>query len=159
MKNLNLVVALANANGSSAKAVPKKSKDNRYTVDRWKLYLGSCATYHSFFVKEFLKNIKVKDGDTTLPGSCNASTTVANAGVWWGKFEAWLNEQGVANILSVPVLESAGCVISSHTKKDWVVFTPKPKSKKIVFKRDTGVCKRMPYINLSDNKAGSHHRA
>ena len=50
------------------------------------------------------------------------------------------------------MLEKAGYIVASHTKKDWVVFTPK--GKKIVFKRDTGVCKGMPYIDLRTNKAG-----
>ena len=42
--------------------------------------------------------------------------------------------------------------MSSHTKNDWVAFTPK--GKEIVFKSDTGVCKGMPYIYLRTNKAG-----
>ena len=50
------------------------------------------------------------------------------------------------------MLEKAGYIVASHTKKDWVVFTPK--GKKIVFKRDTGVCKGMPYIDLRTYKAG-----
>ena len=50
------------------------------------------------------------------------------------------------------MLEAAGYIVSSHTKKDWVVFTPK--GNKIVFKQDTGVTKGMPYIDLCTNKAG-----
>ena len=42
--------------------------------------------------------------------------------------------------------------MSSHTKKDWVVFTPK--GKESVFKRDIGVCKGMSYIDLRTNTAG-----
>ena len=79
-KNLHLVVALASANSKSVKAIPDKSEDNRYTLDRRELYLNSCATYHSFFTKEFLWSIN--NGDTTLTGSCNAGTTVTNTG-WW----------------------------------------------------------------------------
>ena len=59
---------------------------------------------------------------------------------------------GITNLLYVPMLESAEYIVSSHTKKDWVVFTPKGKN--IFFKRDTGVCKGMPYTNLRTNKAG-----
>ena len=150
MKNMTYLVALANAISRSAKTAFKKSEDNRYTLDRWKLYLDSCATYHYFFAKEFLWNIE--EGDTTLTGSCNAGTTVTNTRGWWGEFQAWLNKQGIANLLSIPMLEAAGYVVSSHTKKDWVVFTPK--GKKIVFKRDTGVTKGMLYIDLRTNKAG-----
>ena len=50
------------------------------------------------------------------------------------------------------MLESADYVVSGHTKEDCVVFTPKGEN--IVFKRDTGVCKGMPYINLCTTKAG-----
>ena len=50
------------------------------------------------------------------------------------------------------MLEKAGYILSGHTKMDWVVFTPK--GKEIVFKRDTGVCKGMPYIDLYTTKPG-----
>ena len=50
------------------------------------------------------------------------------------------------------MLESARNIVSSHTKKDWVVFTPKGKI--FFFKRDTGVTKIMPYIDLHTNTAG-----
>ena len=50
------------------------------------------------------------------------------------------------------MLEKAGYIVTSHTKKNWVVFTPK--GRKVVFKRDTGICKGMPYIDLRTNKAG-----
>ena len=48
------------------------------------------------------------------------------------------------------MLEDAGYIVSTHTNGDWVLTTPK--GKKIVFKRDTGVCKGMPYINLREHK-------
>ena len=63
----------------------------------------------------------------TLTGSCDAGTTGINTRRWWGEFEAWLNEQGVANLLLVPILESADYIVASHTKKDWVFVTPKGK--------------------------------
>ena len=44
MKNLLLTVVLVRANNKSAQATPNKPEDNRYTLDRWKLYLDSCAT-------------------------------------------------------------------------------------------------------------------
>ena len=55
MANLNSVVALANASGRSAKVTVAKPEEARYTLDRWKLYLDSCATYNSIFAKEFLR--------------------------------------------------------------------------------------------------------
>ena len=54
MKNLNSAVALTSATSKSAKTTIEKPEDNRYTLDRWKLYLDSCATYHSLLAKEFL---------------------------------------------------------------------------------------------------------
>ena len=59
MTNLNSAVALANTNSKSAKTTHKTSEANRYTLDRWKLYLNSCAPYHSFSAKDFLRNIKL----------------------------------------------------------------------------------------------------
>ena len=71
---------------------------------------------------------------------------------WYGKFKLWINERGIANLLSIPMLEDAGYIVYTYTKGDWVVTNPK--CKKIIFKRDTGVCKEMPYINLRENKEG-----
>ena len=35
----------------------KSGGNKRLTLDWWKLYLDSCASYHTFFVKEFLMKI------------------------------------------------------------------------------------------------------
>ena len=58
----------------------------------------------------------------------------------------------MANLLSVPMLEEDGYTISTHTKGDWIVTSPK--GTKIIFKRDTGVCRGMPYIDLREHQAG-----
>ena len=50
------------------------------------------------------------------------------------------------------MLEETGYIVSTQTKEDWVVTTPKGKNN--IFKRDTGVCKGMSYINLSNHKEG-----
>ena len=83
MQNINAAVALASANSRSANTAIKKFKYDRYTLDIWKLYLNSCTTYHSFFAKECLTNIK--DGDTTSTDSCNVGSTVTNISGWWEK--------------------------------------------------------------------------
>ena len=54
--------------------------------------------------------------------------------------------------MSIPVLDAAGYIISSHMKKDCVVFTSKGKN--IVIKRDTGVTKGVMYIDLRTNTTG-----
>ena len=35
----------------------KSGGNKRLTLDWWKLYLDSCASYHTFFVKDLLMNI------------------------------------------------------------------------------------------------------
>ena len=128
----------------SEKPVLAEIHTDRFTLDNWKCYLDSCATYHNFFVREFLD--RVFSGKTTMNGSCNAGTVTTNIKGWYSEFKVWLNERGIANLLSITMLEDAGYIVSTHTKGDWVVTTPKGKD--IVFKRDKGVCKGMPYINL-----------
>ena len=123
---------------------------DRFTLDWWKCYLDSCATYHTFFIEEFLAD--VHKGETTMNGSCNAGTVSTNTKGWYGGFQVWLNQKGIANLLSIPMLEEAGYIVLAHTKSDWVVTTTK--GKKIVFKRDTGICNRMPYIDLHKNMEG-----
>ena len=49
-------------------------RNGRYTLDWWKCYLDSCASYHTFFVKEFLRDIS--KGTSTMSGSCNADTVL-----------------------------------------------------------------------------------
>ena len=122
----------------------------RVTLDPWKLYLYSCVTYHTFFVREFLA--RVQKGKATMTGSYNTGTTSTNTQGWYGEFKFWLNEMGIANLLPIPMLDNAWYSVSTHTKKDWVVITPKGKT--ITFKRDSGVCQGMPYIDLRDNKDG-----
>ena len=85
-----------------------------------------------------------------MTGSCNDGTTSTNTQGWYGEFKVWLNEMGITNILSIPMLENAGYIVSTHTTKDWVFITPKGKT--ITFKCDSGVCQGMPYIDLRDNK-------
>ena len=85
-----------------------------------------------------------------MNGRCNAGTVTTNTRGWYGEFKVWLNDKGISNLLSTPMLEDAGYIVSTHTRGDWVLTTPK--GKKFIFKRDTGVCKGMPYINLRKHK-------
>ena len=68
------------------------------------------------FTKEFLTGIK--DGDTTLTGSCDVGTTTTNTRIWRVASESWINEQEISILLLVSVLEHAGYIVPSHTKKD-----------------------------------------
>ena len=47
-----------------------KKKPIRRTLDPMKVYLNSCATYHTFFVRESLK--KVETGCGSMKEICNA---------------------------------------------------------------------------------------
>merc|ERR1712194_170324 len=101
---------------SSKKAVIKKARPTvnekgpilasgpggRFTLTWWKCYLDSCASYHSFFIEEFLRDIK--KGKSTMEGSCNAGTVSTNTKGWYGDFEVWLNKKGIANLMSIPML-------------------------------------------------------
>jgi predicted Fe-S protein YdhL (DUF1289 family) len=72
----------------------------RVTLDWWKLYLDSCATYHTAFVDWILDN--VHEVDMILKGNCNAGVTTSNEKGWFGTFKMWINKQGIENLLSIP---------------------------------------------------------
>ena len=99
------------------KRLPTKK---RATTDPNKLYLDSAATYHSVFITWCLKNIR--DAGRTIRGNCNAgvklSTKVGDLGV----FKMWINEGGIANLLSIPQLEKDGFRVTSDTHGEWVVY-------------------------------------
>ena len=60
----------------------------------------------------------------------------------------WVNEGGIANLLSIPQLEKDGFRVTSGTHGEWIMHSPR--GKKLVFKRDIGNLKNMPYINVDD---------
>ena len=87
-----------------------------------------------------------------LKGHCNAGVTTCKEQGYYGVFKMWLNRNGIANLLSIPQLEQDGYIINYNTKRDWVVTTSQ--GKEIIFKRDTGLCDRMPYIDLREHQEG-----
>ena len=88
-----------------------------------------------------------------MSGNCNAGTVLLGQKGWYKNFQVWLNEQGIVNLLPIPMLEEAGYKVSTHTDREWIVTTPKGED--IVFKRDTRVCKGIPYIDLRDHAEGA----
>ena len=60
--------------GMVARAVETKP-GKRFTLYPHKLYLNSCATYHSAFVRDMLSNVKT--GNTVLQGQCNAGVSTS----------------------------------------------------------------------------------
>ena len=123
----------------------------RDTLDWWKLYLDSCATFHTSFVRDMLSD--VYKSEVTLHGSCNAGTTISSEKGYLGPFDLWLNEKGIANLLSIPQLEEEGYKVQYETDlTQWTVTTPQ--GKKIVFEQDSGLCNRMPYIDMREVTEG-----
>ena len=101
------------------------SDAKRFTVDWYKLYLDICATYHSAFVSSLLSG--VREVKTVLQGNCNAGVSISKEKGYYGLWSFWLNEQGIANLLSIPQLEKDGYVIDYNTKRDRAVTTPEGK--------------------------------
>ena len=64
----------------------------------------------------------------------------------------WLNENGIANLISIPKPEADGYVVRTYTKGEWQVVTPEGGT--IPFKRDKVMCVGMPYIDLRYFKQG-----
>ena len=65
-----------------------------------------------------------------------------------GIFKMWVNEGGIANLLSIPQLEKDGFRVTSDTHGEWIVHSPR--GEKLVFKRDTGTTANMPYTDVRD---------
>ena len=74
----------------------------RYMLDPWKIYLDSCDMYHTEFVTSMLKYVG-KSG-TILVGTCNAGVTSSIQKGYYGKFNMWINKNGMANLISIPCL-------------------------------------------------------
>ena len=90
------------------------SGGKRSTLQWWKVYLDSCASYHTFFLKEVLKNIVENKG--TMNGNCNAGETKITKRGYFGKLRVWLNENGIANLLSLSQLEKDGYSVARSAK-------------------------------------------
>ena len=133
-----------------AKEAIAKMGKNRSTLNWWKFYLDSCATYHTMFHSRFLTDIK--EGDSVMYGRCNAGETSTSKQGKYGRFTIWVNERGIANLLSIPMLEKAGCIVITHTKKKWKVISPE--GEEITFERDMGLCEGMPFIDLQKQTQG-----
>ena len=88
--------------------------NKRLNLDWWKLYLDRCASYHTFFVKEFLMNIY--EGAGAMNGNCNTGTKIITKRGYYGRLRVWLNENGIANLIYIPKLEVDGYVVRTNTK-------------------------------------------
>ena len=69
-----------------------------------------------FFAKCFLTGVTV--GKKTTNSRCNAGVTKTATRGWFGSIHVWLNEDGIANLIYIPMLEAAGCEVSMNAKGD-----------------------------------------
>ena len=67
-------------------------------------------------------------GDTTMKGRYNTGIVSINTKGWYGESIVWLNTKAIATLLSIPMLEEAGYLVSTHTKGD-SFFTPHNREK------------------------------
>ena len=100
----------------SGRGDKKSGRGHRITLEWWKCYIDSCASYHNCFAKMFLKNIK--EGGGTMTGSSNVGTTKITKKGSYGDLQVWLNEQGVANLISIPMFEADGYTVSTDTHEE-----------------------------------------
>ena len=121
----------------------------------YKVFLDSCATYHVSFVPGILTGLR--EAGSVLQGSCNAGATQSTRqGMLGGRFLMWFNPGGIANLLSIPLLQQEGYVIRFQSDAGgWVVTTPGPNPITIPFTTDTvGVTAGMPYIDIRQRIEG-----
>jgi hypothetical protein len=85
----------------------------RHKLDKWKVYLDGCSTYNTVFNKDLLTG--VTEGKSYMIGHCNAGTTKMNKTGMLGTIKCWYNQDGIANILSIRVLEKLGYHIRYDT--------------------------------------------
>ena len=138
--------ALSGAPATYKMPSSERAPAKRGTCDPNKLYLDSAATYPSVFAIWCMKN--VREAGRTLRKNCNAGVKECSKVGDLGIFEMWVNEGGIANLLSIPQLEKDGFRVTSDTNGEWIVYLPR--GEKLVFKQDTRNLKNMPFIEMGD---------
>ncbi len=116
----------------------------RLTCDHDKAYLDTCCTNHTCFAAEHLVNIH--DTGVVLRQHCNAGTNLTGKAGFWRNIRFWYNKDGIANLISVPQLESDGYILEYGSKHGWVAHGPDGFT--MVFKQDVGLCNGMPYVDM-----------
>ena len=91
----------------------------------------------------------IEEDGSTMNGNCSAGSVLLEQKGWYKNFQVWLNEQGIVNLLLIPMLEEVGYKVSTYTDNNWKVTTPR--GEVIVFKHDVGICNRRPYIDLREH--------
>jgi hypothetical protein len=87
--------------------------------------------------------------DIALQGKYNGGESHSNEkGCVLDMFCMWLVHSGIANLRSLPTLEKDGYVYTYQTNLPWIVECPDGTILK--FKRDQGLCKGFPYIDMEN---------
>ena len=63
----------------------------------------------------------------------------------------WMNKIWIVNLLPITILEEDGYCVTYDMRGEWVVYTPYCAF--TVFNIDTGLCNRMPCINMQESQA------
>ena len=90
--------------------------------------------------------MNIYEGAGAMNGNCNAGTTRMKKRGYYGRLRVWLNENGIANLISISKLEVDGYVVRTNTKGESQVVTPEGET--IPFKRNERMCVGMLYIDL-----------
>ena len=128
-----------------------ESVSKRFKLDVHKLYLESCALYHSPYLRCMLGNLN--QVSTVLQGNCNAGVSTSDEKGFFGLWYFYLNEQGIMNLLSIPQLEKYRYIIDYITNRDRVVTTREGKT--ILFQKYYSMCEGMPYLDVRGNHNSS----
>ena len=116
----------------------------RLSCREHKLFLDSCATYHTMCTEKFLTRLHLTK--VYLQQNCNAGSKLTNKQGYWNGIPFWVNNTGIANLLSLPKLEKSGWLIRYKTGNKWEALSPQ--GQLLTFKKDTGLCKLMPYLDM-----------
>ena len=127
-------------------------------LDEDKAYLDTTSSFHQARTTKHLSG--VQKVSNILRGSCNAGTTFSDEKGWCkGRFHMWLVRQGIANLLSLPQLEADGFRATYDTDTGWKLYCPDgPEGThvggtELILKRDAGVCRGFPYLDLAELEA------
>lgn len=112
-------------------------------------YVDSCASHHSTHTKRHVDNVRT--AGAPLVSHCNAGTTTATKLGDLGPVSLYIQEGGIATLLSEPQLEQEGCRVE---KTDGVRTLTFPSGIQLTCKADTtGVRANMPYVTVQELKA------
>eukprot|EP00956_Cyclotella_meneghiniana_P039152 scaffold166732_cov36-Cyclotella_meneghiniana.AAC.1 len=117
----------------------------RVTCGDHKLFLDSCATNHTMCTEKCLSRLHLTK--VYLRQNCNAGSKLTNRQGYWNDLPFWVNNSGIANLLSLPKLEKSGWQIQYKTGGEWQALSPG--GQMLTFKKDSGLCNGMPYLDLS----------